>query len=263
MNRDSLNKLLEQVAEGKVDSQAALERLAQLPFEELSHSTLDLHRELRQGTPEVVYGQNKSIDQIRDNLLRIHQAHGKALATRVSRGKARRILAEDENGDFDYLDSARCLSLGLPPALHDTNKPYIAIVTAGTSDLAISNEAAATLQYLEHPFVQITDIGVAGIHRILPHLETLRHATAVIAIAGMEGALPSVLGGLLSCPIVAVPTSIGYGTAKNGETALHAMLTSCASGISVVNIDNGFGAALFTHTILQQVRLHSPAEDGA
>ena len=126
------------------------------------------------------------------------------------------------------------------------------MVTAGTSDLAISDEAAITLQFLGHPFQQITDIGVAGIHRILPHLDTLRNATAVIAIAGMEGALPSVLGGFLACPIIAVPTSTGYGTAKKGETALHAMLTSCASGIAVVNIDNGFGAALFAHTILRQ-----------
>ena len=128
----------------------------------------------------------------------------------------------------------------------------MAIVTAGTSDLAVSDEAALTLQFLGHPFVQITDIGVAGIHRILPHLNTLREATAVIAIAGMEGALPSVLGGLLASPLIAVPTSTGYGTARHGETALNAMLTSCASGIAVVNIDNGFGAALFAHTILRQ-----------
>ena len=252
MNRETLLELLEQVSGGKIDTEAALEKLAQLPFEELAHSTLDLHRELRQGTPEVVFGQNKSVEQIRDNLLRVHQAHGKALATRVSRGKARRILEREGGEDFQYLDSARCLSLGLPAANNTTDAPYVVVVTAGTSDLAISDEAAATLQFLGHPFLQITDIGVAGIHRILPHLETLRRATAVIAIAGMEGALPSVLGGFLSCPIIAVPTSTGYGTAKKGETALHAMLTSCASGIAVVNIDNGFGAALFAHTILEQ-----------
>lgn len=253
MNRDSIQDLLQQVATGKVDSETALEQLAQLPFQELTHSTLDLHRELRQGTPEVIFGQNKSVDQIRENLLRVHQAHGKALATRVSRGKARRILDSDESADFHYHPSARCLSLALPPAKNSTTEPYAVVVTAGTSDLNIAGEAAATLQFLEHPFIQISDIGVAGIHRIQPHLDTLRNATAVIAIAGMEGALPSVLGGFLSCPIIAVPTSTGYGTAKKGETALHAMLTSCASGIAVVNIDNGFGAALFAHTILQQV----------
>ena len=253
MNRDSLSQLLEQVAGGKLSTENALERLAQLPFEELSHSTLDLHRELRQGTPEVVFGQNKSSEQIRDNLLRIHQVHGKALATRVSRGKARRILALEDGERFHYQSSARCLSLGLPAAQTVTDAPYVAIVTAGTSDLAVSDEAAATLQFLEHPHVQISDVGVAGIHRLLPHFETLRGATAVIAIAGMEGALPSVLGGLLSSPLIAVPTSTGYGTARKGETALHAMLTSCASGIAVVNIDNGFGAALFAHTILQKI----------
>lgn len=253
MTRASLQQLLEQVAGGKIDSAAALEKLARLPLEELTHSTLDLHRELRQGTPEVVFGQNKSADQIRDNLLLVHQAHGKALATRVSRGKARRIINDEAPAPFVYRESARTLSLGLPPLKTEEEGPYIAVVTAGTSDLAISDEAATTLQFLEHPCVQITDIGVAGIHRIFPHLETLRNATAVIAIAGMEGALPSVLGGFLSCPIIAVPTSTGYGTAKRGETALHAMLTSCASGIAVVNIDNGFGAALFAHSLLQQV----------
>lgn len=256
MNRDSIEKLLEQVAGGKVDTAAALEKLAHLPFQELAHSTLDLHRELRQGTPEVVFGQNKSIDQINDNLTRVHATHGRALATRVSRGKARRILRDHPREGLAYHETARCLTLGLPEARHETDGPYVAIVTAGTSDLAISDEASLTLRFLGHSFVQITDIGVAGIHRILPHLDCLRKATAVIAIAGMEGALPSVLGGFLSSPIVAVPTSTGYGTAKKGETALHAMLTSCASGIAVVNIDNGFGAALFAHTLLQQVDRH-------
>ena len=255
MDPHSLSQLLEQVAQGTITTENALEKLAQLPLQELAHSTLDLHRELRQGTPEVVFGQNKSIEQIKDNLRRVHQSHGKALATRVNRGKARRILQGEDGADFHYQSSARCLSLGLPSAQTNSDEePYVAIVTAGTSDLAVSDEAAATLQFLEHPHLQITDIGVAGIHRILPHLDTLRKATAVIAIAGMEGALPSVLGGFLSCPLIAVPTSTGYGTAKKGETALHAMLTSCASGIAVVNIDNGFGAALFAHNILQQVK---------
>ncbi len=253
MNTEALQQLLEQVAGGKLATQQALEKLARLPLEELTHSTLDLHRELRQGTPEVVFGQNKSADQIRENLTRVHAASGKALATRVSRGKARRIIADSPEQNFVYDHPSHCLTLDLPEAKRISDGPYIAVVTAGTSDLAVSDETAKTLQFLEHPFVQITDIGVAGIHRILPHLDTLRQATAVIAIAGMEGALPSVLGGFLSCPLIAVPTSTGYGTAKKGETALNAMLTSCASGIAVVNIDNGFGAAHFAHTLLRQV----------
>ena len=253
MNRDALTELLEQVAAGKIQTDSALEKISQLPFRELAHSTLDLHRELRQGSPEVIFGQNKSAEQIIENLTRIHATHGKALATRVSKGKARRILAEEQSPQPIYCAASRSLSLGLPPAKNESNgSPYVAIVTAGTSDLPVAHEAATTLQFLEHPFVSINDIGVAGIHRILPHLDTLRRATAVIAIAGMEGALPSVLGGFLSCPVIAVPTSVGYGTAKKGETALHAMLTSCASGIAVVNIDNGFGAALFADTILRQ-----------
>lgn len=254
MNRDSIQHLLEQVVEGKIDTKSATEKLAQLPFEELAHSTLDLHRELRQGTPEIVFGENKSAAQISENLTRVFAAHGKALATRVNPEKAEQIQSNWEGKAPDYNSSAHCLSLGLSAANHDTSGHYISIVTAGTSDLAVSDEAALTLQFLGHSFVQITDIGVAGIHRILPHLNTLRQSTAVIAIAGMEGALPSVLGGFLTCPIIAVPTSTGYGTARHGETALHAMLTSCASGIAVVNIDNGFGAALFGHTLLSQVQ---------
>lgn len=254
MNRTDLADLLAQVSEGKLDPASALESLATLPFDQLAHSTLDLHRELRQGTPEVVFGENKTPGQIGDNLARIHQAHGRALATRVSPEKAAVVC--EQLSAATYHREAQCLSLGLPeqasPATPE--QPYIAIVTAGTSDLSVSEEAALTLQFLGHHYCQINDVGVAGLHRLLPHLATFRQATAIIAIAGMEGALPSVIGGLVGCPVIAVPTSTGYGIARDGETALHAMLTSCASGIAVVNIDNGFGAALFSHTLLRQIQ---------
>ncbi|GHC39905.1 nickel pincer cofactor biosynthesis protein LarB [Roseibacillus persicicus] len=255
MNRDSIQQLLEQVAGGKMDIESAMSELVHLPFAELAHSTLDLHRELRQGSPEIIFGENKTPQQISDNLIRIHAAHGKALATRVGADKAAEILATWSPGlpAPSYQPSARCLTLGLGQAASPADgERYVAVVTAGTSDLAISDEAALTLQFLGHRFVQINDVGVAGLHRLFPHLEVLQKATCIIAIAGMEGALPSVLGGLLPGPIVAVPTSTGYGIARDGETALHAMLTSCASGISVVNIDNGFGAALFAHALLRQ-----------
>lgn len=253
MNREDIQKLLAAVAQGDSSPEAALERLATLPFDQLAHSTLDLHRELRQGSPEVVFGENKTVEQIAENLARICAAHHKALATRVDTAKATAVQALLPAAS--YHSGARCLTLGLPaePAPPAEGQRYLVVVTAGTSDLSVADEAALTLQYLEKPFIQISDVGVAGLHRLLPHLETLRQATAIIAIAGMEGALPSVIGGLVACPVIAVPTSVGYGIARNGETALHAMLTSCASGIAVMNIDNGFGAAFFANSILRQM----------
>lgn len=254
MNRTDLADLLAQVAEGKLDTESALESLAALPFDQLAHSTLDLHRELRQGSPEVIFGENKTASQIGDNLAHIHHAHGKALATRVSPEKADAIRETLPEAAYD--SAASCLTLGLSadyPTL-DPSQPYIAIISAGTSDDAVAAEAALTLKFLSHQYCRINDVGVAGLHRLLPHLPTLRQASAIIAIAGMEGALPSVVGGLVGCPVIAVPTSVGYGIARNGETALHAMLTSCASGIAVVNIDNGFGAALFGHNLMRQIK---------
>lgn len=259
MNRTHLADLLNQVSEGKLAPEQALEALATLPFDELAHSTLDLHRELRQGTPEIVFGENKTAEQISDNLARLYQVHGKALATRVSPAKAQAICQQVLEATSH--PEAACVSLGLRQfdSTPEPATPYIAIVTAGTSDLSVSAEAALTLRFLGHRHCQINDVGVAGLHRLLPHLETLRKATTIIAIAGMEGALPSVIGGLVACPVVAVPTSTGYGIARNGETALHAMLTSCASGIVVVNIDNGFGAALFCHSLLAQIQARKPS----
>ncbi len=259
MNRETLLKLLTLVRSGEIEPSEALLKLQTQPFEELAHATLDLHRALRQGVPEVVLGSSKSAEQIYDCLNSLHEHHNRALATRVAPAKARRVQslwAESHSEALNYDRNSRCLFLGFQTEALDSpedSTPYVAIIAAGTSDLSVSAEAANTLAYLGHPFVTITDVGVAGIHRLVPHLPTLQRATATIAIAGMEGALPSVLGGIINNPIIAVPTSVGYGSAQKGLTALHAMLTSCSSGITVVNIDNGFGAALACHTILTQV----------
>ncbi|MBK1834130.1 nickel pincer cofactor biosynthesis protein LarB [Roseibacillus ishigakijimensis] len=255
MNREAMQCLLAEVAAGERTVETALEDLVRLPYEELAHSTLDLQRELRQGSPEIILGENKTAGQIGDNLARLAGVHGKALATRVTQAKAEELLANWPGPESPvYHEAARCLTLGLPPRREpEEDEPYLVVVTAGTSDLPVAAEAAVTLQFLGHRFCEIQDVGVAGLHRLLPHLPTLRGASGVLAIAGMEGALPSVLGGLLACPVVAVPTSTGYGIARHGETALHAMLTSCAAGIAVMNIDNGFGAALFGHALMREI----------
>ena len=248
MTPDSLAALLQQVASGKLSPDEAREQLAQLPFKELGHSTLDLHREVRQGIPESVYGENKTPAQLIDILSQLASSHQRALATRISPEKAA-IVAAALPGT-SYNPTSRLLSLGAPPTAPET--PYVLVACAGTSDLPVAEEAAGTLEFLGHRVERLTDVGVAGVHRLFDKLDLLRNASVVISVAGMEGALTSVIGGLVAAPVIGVPTSVGYGVAKGGHTALNAMLSSCASGVAVVNIDNGFGAAIFAHTILSK-----------
>ena len=247
MTPDSLHDLLARVAAGEVPADEAAEQLSAMPALDLEHSLLDTHRELRQGVPEVVFGSSKSAEEIASCLQHLHEAHGRALATRVNSRKARfvrEILPEAE-----YHAGCRCLTTGFDPSA-PTPDPEIFVVTAGTSDGRVALEATLTLRFLGHGVGQINDAGVAGLHRIVSHLPALRKARAIIAVAGMEGALASVLTGLVPAPVIGVPTSTGYGVAEGGKTALHAMLSSCASGLAVVNIDNGFGAAILAHKIL-------------
>lgn len=248
MTPNSLKSLLEKVSRGELSIEAASEQLATLPLTSLDHSTLDTHRELRQGIPEVIFGQGKTAAQIIDNMEALHQSHGRTLVTRVNPHKARRITSTLP--DAIYHKTARILTLGSLENQISAEAPSVVIACAGTSDLPVAEEAALTLTFLGHRTIRLNDVGVAGLHRLLPHLETLRNAHVVISVAGMEGALTSVIGGLVACPVVGVPTSVGYGVAKNGTVALNSMLSSCASGVAVVNIDNGFGAAVFAHTIL-------------
>jgi len=248
MSPESLKSLLEQVSAGQLSPEEATKTLATLPLTELSHSTLDTHRELRQGIPEVLFGEGKTALQISDSLTRIHEVHGRALATRIAPEKAQEVLLACPGAT--YHSEARALTMGLQNKSFEAETPYVALACAGTSDLPVVEEAALTLAFLGHRVIRLTDVGVAGLHRLLVHLDTLRGARVVISVAGMEGALTSVIGGLVACPVIGVPTSVGYGVARNGEVALRAMLSSCASGIAVVNIDNGFGAAVFAHSVL-------------
>lgn len=214
---------------------------------EENHSTLDYGRLRRQGFPEVVYCKSKTASQIVENLRALAESNGQALGTRLPEELAPTVLELLPEANYDNLSST--ITLGKPVA-PTPNRSCVAVVSAGTSDLPVSMEAARTLEFLGHPVSLFNDIGVAGIHRLHERIDEIRDAAVVIVVAGMEGALPSVVGGLVAAPVIAVPTSVGYGAAFEGLAALLGMLNSCASGLVVVNIDNGFGAAMAAHRML-------------
>ena len=249
MTRLELRGLLDQVQTGSVTPEAAHARLLQFlrhaPFEDLGFARLDHHRSIRQGYPEVVFGQGKSAQQIATISERIVAAGQNLLVTRTTSEAHRAVVGVLPSAMFH--DTARTITLLVnnPPA----GKGTIAIAAAGTADLPVAEEAAICAETMGNTVDRLYDVGVAGIHRVLAVVDRLAAARAIIVVAGMEGALPSVVGGLVDVPVIAVPTSIGYGASFGGITALLAMLNSCASGVSVVNIDNGFGAAAIASSI--------------
>ncbi|EYF01700.1 nickel pincer cofactor biosynthesis protein LarB [Chondromyces apiculatus] len=247
MDPRDVRELLERVRTGELATDQALEVLQQLPFRDIGIATVDHHRALRQGVPEVIFGQGKSVDQIVAIIEEIVRVGQSVLVTRIEPDKGEAIAARVPS--FQYAPLARTGKVTVKPPPERAVGP-IAVVTAGTSDIPIAEEAAETLLAIGLRPDRIYDVGVAGLHRLLLRVDELRHAAAVIVIAGMEGALPSVVGGLVATPVIAVPTSIGYGAALSGFTALFSMLTSCASGVVVVNIDSGFGAAMAAHRML-------------
>ena len=238
MDREKVRALLEAVSRGDVSSDEALERLRALPVEDLRFARVDLHRSLRHGVPEAVFCFGKTPEQVVEIARRLAVAHDNILCTRA---------------DPVVMEALRASGLECrihPDARLVVVKPrpsdaigLIAIVSAGTSDLPVAEEAALTAEAMGNRVERLYDCGVAGLHRLVPHLDRLNEANVIIAVAGMEGALPSVIGGLVDRPVIAVPTSIGYGASFGGIAALLAMLNSCAPGVSVVNIDNGYGAA--------------------
>ncbi|HET9627626.1 MAG TPA: nickel pincer cofactor biosynthesis protein LarB [Kofleriaceae bacterium] len=244
MDRQQLLDVLDQVRAGALTPGQAADRIGDLPYAEVAHAVgetlIDHHRELRTGIPELVYGASKTAPQIADTMRELAHRAGGALATRVDAAKAAALRALLP--DVVIHDLARIAVLGAPAA-RPACAP-IAIVCAGTSDLPVAEECALLAEFLGAPVTRVSDVGVAGLHRLLGRLDVIRRAAVVVVIAGMEAALPSVLGGLLDCPLVAVPTSVGYGVSVDGLVALAGMLASCAVGISVVNIDNGVGAAV-------------------
>ena len=239
MNSQEALALLAQVQTGEVTPEKALEKLQMLPYSDIGYAKVDHHRQLRKGAAEVIYGEGKTAGQI-IGILEDMDKNGEhsVLITRLSKEKAEQI---EPYFHLNYHEICRIGLYGEP--LADTGNGTIVVCSGGTSDMPVSEEAAVVAEALGNRVVRLYDVGVAGIHRLLSHTEELMKATVVIAVAGMEGALASVVGGLVDCPVIAVPTSVGYGTSFGGITALLSMLNSCSSGISVVNIDNGFGAA--------------------
>ena len=244
MERARLLALLEAVRSGELGPEAAAVQLGELPYAEVAHAVgstvIDHHREVRTGIPELVYGAGKTAEQIVAALTELARVAGGAMATRVDAAKAAAVQALVPAVVVHEL--ARVVTLGAPRA-RPAAAP-VCVVCAGTSDLAVAEEAALVALHLGAPVVRVSDVGVAGLHRLLARLDVIRGAAVVIAVAGMEAALPSVLGGLIEQPIIAVPTSVGYGVSVDGLVALGSMLVSCAPGITVVNIDNGVGAAV-------------------
>jgi hypothetical protein len=238
---DRLRALLGEVAAGALGVEEAEQRLAWSPVEELPFASVDHHRALRQGFPEVIFGQGKTVEQVVAIAERIATRGDGMLATRLATDAAEALAARFPGIELNSLGRTAWLA---PAELVSRKvRGTILVVTAGTSDLPVAEEAAVTAAAFGNPVERLTDVGVAGIHRLLARGDTLRSASVVIVVAGMEGALPSVVGGLVAVPVIAVPTSVGYGASFGGVAALLGMLNSCASGVTVVNIDNGFGAA--------------------
>ena len=239
MNIEKLKKLIGNIKKGKIDTIQALDALKTLPFEEMEFATLDTHRSLRQGFPEVILGQGKNHLQIVKIVKSMRAKKENILVTRVDEDKARSIKRAVPQTVYNKI--ARTLFIQSHP-VKAIGKGTILVICAGTSDMPVAEEAAVTAAAMGNKVEKLYDVGVAGIHRLLHKKEKILSANVLIVVAGMEGALPSVVGGLVSRPVIAVPTSIGYGANLGGLTTLLAMLNSCAAGVTVVNIDNGFGA---------------------
>ena len=246
MDREKVRALLEEVARGAVTPERALARLRDLPVENLGFARVDLHRGLRHGMPEAVFCPGKTADQVVAIVRRLAEAHDNILATRAEPEVLRAIA---DSGLPHRLHPDARLAVVKPAAAPDGGVGLVLVLSAGTADLPVAEEAARTAELLGNRVERLVDVGVAGLHRMIEQLPRLREARVLVVVAGMEGALPSVVAGLVSCPVIAVPTSVGYGASFGGLAALLAMLNSCVPGVTVVNIDNGFGAACAAHLI--------------
>ncbi|HUT59661.1 MAG TPA: nickel pincer cofactor biosynthesis protein LarB [Phycisphaerae bacterium] len=248
MNEDALRRLLDAVGSGRTSVDEAVESLRRLPFEDLGFATVDHHRAIRCGFPEVIYCPGKTPQQVRAIFGKLAETGGDVLASRATREVFDAV--HEDHPVAEYHEAARAITL----RQGETRQPvgHVAIVAAGTSDLPVAEEARVTAEIMDSHVTTHYDVGVAGLHRLLAHGEALQAARAIVAVAGMEGALASVVGGLVAVPVIAVPTSVGYGASFGGLAALLAMLNSCASNVSVVNIDNGFAGGYIASLINKQ-----------
>ncbi len=246
MNQETLKQLLDSVANGRLSVQKAQQKLVHLAVEDIDYAHIDHHRSLRKGFPEVIFGQGKSADQIIGIMEKMSVQEHVILVTRVGRLKARAI---EKRFDHTHYDQQARMVIYRQRPLPKTGRGTIGVISAGTSDIPVAREAYLTAEAMGNEVKSVFDVGVAGIHRLLSHQALLDEAKVLIVVAGMEGALPSVVAGLVRCPVIAVPTSVGYGVSLGGLTALFGMLNSCASNVAVVNIDNGFGAGFMASSI--------------
>jgi NCAIR mutase (PurE)-related protein len=249
MRKSDIKALLARVRKGTLSADEALERLKLLPYEDIGFAKIDNHRHLRRGFPEVIFGEGKTTAQIVGIMARVASRRQPVLVTRVSPPVSRAVRRRFRRAV--YHTAARAITLQAPG--ERAPRPGLLVVAAGTSDLPVAEEAAVTAESMGHRAERIYDVGIAGIHRLLDHRDRLQAARVIIAVAGMEGALPSVVASLVDVPVIGVPTSIGYGTGFRGAAAIMGMLNSCASGLTVVNIDNGFGAGYAASIILSAI----------
>jgi NCAIR mutase (PurE)-related protein len=239
MDKPDLTRLLKKVATGTIGVDQAAQKLFDLPYEDLEYACVDHHRSLRKGFPEVIYGEQKTAEQIQGIMKKMICRETVVLVTRIDSSKANQIMAAI-SGTTYHTDARMLVWQNQKPAI--LGRGTILVLSAGTSDIPIAREAAITAELMGNEVKTIFDVGVAGIHRLLDHRKQIQTATVLIVVAGMEGALPSVVAGMVARPVIAVPTSVGYGASLGGLTALFAMLNNCSSNVAVVNIDNGFGA---------------------
>lgn len=249
MERKALRKILAEVSRGRLSIEDAIDRLRGATIDELGYATLDLHRAIRRGFPEVVFGQGKTPSQIVGIVTRLDRAGQTVLVTRVGPDVHRAVVQRLPAAVYHELAHAIVSRRGRPPRA----RPGVVVMTAGTSDIGVAEEAAVTAEVMGNRVTRVYDVGVAGLHRLTAHKKTLLSARVIVVVAGMEGALPAVVAGLTDCPVIGVPSSTGYGEGGKGRAALLAMLCSCASGLTVVNIDNGFGAG-FTAALINRRR---------
>lgn len=253
MTKASLLEILAQVQAGALSPQAATERLAKLPYEDIGHTRIDHHRALRTGLPEVIYAKDKTPSQTAEIFARMAASGADVLATRADGATAEAVLAVTPAA----IHHPQARAITLKQFAHKKHEGHIAVVCAGTSDLTAAEEAAVTADLFNTQVTRLYDVGVAGLHRLLAAREQLADADVIIVCAGMEGALPSVVGGLVGVPVIAVPTSVGYGASFDGAAALLGMLNSCSPNVTVVNIDNGFGAA-YSATLIARAAHRKP-----